>query len=364
VTATALAPTGAVPERAARPRVIAHRGNSSDARVSADGRYVLFTSYASNLVPNDTSNGDIFRKDLVTGTIERISVKADGSPANANGSSNLAHSSPDGRYVVFDSDADDLAPSDTDNESDIFRVDTLLTANRTAVLESRFAELTLSTGSASRLTLAWGDGSVDTLTPVNGSVHLTHAYAAAGVKAVTVTAHEGSQSWAVPYRIDLTTGTMTRDVAKADKLTGSAKADRITGDKDANILFGLSGNDTLRGHAGKDAFVFNSKLGTAKSDRKVNFDTLTDFSVKDDSVWLDNAIFKKLGKGTELKPGRLAKKFFTIGDKAKDKDDYLIYNKKTGVLSYDADGSGSKAPIEFAKLAKNLKMTAADFLII
>ncbi|MGO4574274.1 calcium-binding protein, partial [Microvirga sp. 2TAF3] len=59
-----------------------------------------------------------------------------------------------------------------------------------------------------------------------------------------------------------------------------------------------------------------------------------------------------------------AKGFFTIGDKAKDKDDYLIYNKKTGVLSYDADGSGKGTAVEIAKLSKNLKMTAADFFVI
>ncbi|MGO4574405.1 calcium-binding protein, partial [Microvirga sp. 2TAF3] len=91
-----------------------------------------------------------------------------------------------------------------------------------------------------------------------------------------------------------------------------------------------------------------------KPNKKTNLDTITDFNVKDDTIWLDNAVFKKLGKGSEAKPGQLAKGFFTIGDKAKDKDDYLIYNKKTGVLSYDADGSGKGTAVEIAKLSKNL----------
>jgi hypothetical protein len=67
----------------------------------------------------------------------------------------------------------------------------------------------------------------------------------------------------------------------------------------------------------------------------VNFDTVSDFLVRDDSFRLDNAIFKKLGKD-----GKLKKDFFTNSGQAKDKNDYIIYDKKTGILSYDADGRG------------------------
>lgn len=58
------------------------------------------------------------------------------------------------------------------------------------------------------------------------------------------------------------------------------------------------------------------------------------------------------------------KKFFTVGDKAKDKDDYIIYNKKKGNLLYDADGSGKGSAIQFATIKKNLKMTENDFFVI
>lgn len=57
------------------------------------------------------------------------------------------------------------------------------------------------------------------------------------------------------------------------------------------------------------------------------------------------------------------KSFFAI-DKATDKNDYLLYSKKTGVLSYDADGSGSKAAVEFAQLKKGLAMTYKDIFIV
>jgi Ca2+-binding RTX toxin-like protein len=110
-------------------------------------------------------------------------------------------------------------------------------------------------------------------------------------------------------------------------------------------------------------FVFNARLGTSKTDRKVNFDKIADFNVKDDTIWLDNAIFKKLGKGSEIKPGKLNKSYFESGQ-ADDRNDYLLYNKKTGILSYDADGSGAKAAVEFAQLGKNLKLTYKDFFIV
>jgi hypothetical protein len=151
------------------------------------------------------------------------------------------------------------------------------------------------------------------------------------------------------------TGTATADVLKS----GSGK-DTFKGSGGDDLLYGGSGNDTLWGNAGKDVFVFDTTLGTSSTDRRVNFDTIKDFSVKDDSVQLDNVIFRKLGSA----PKQLSKSFFSIGDKAKDKNDYVIYNNKTGVLSYDADGSGKGKAVEFAQLAKNLKMTNKDFFVI
>ena len=95
----------------------------------------------------------------------------------------------------------------------------------------------------------------------------------------------------------------------------------------------------------------------------MNFDTLNDFSTKNDSLYVDNAIFKKLGKkGSEQKPVKLEKKFFTVGDKAKDA--YIVYNKKTGVLSYDADDSGKGRAVEFALLKNKATLKVDDFFVI
>ncbi|MFJ5695519.1 TolB family protein [Arthrobacter sp. NPDC093125] len=88
-------------------------GSSQRAAISADGRYVAFVSDASNMVPGDTNGTfDAFVRDRVTGSTERISVTDDGTQANGIGSFNPAISA-DGRYVAFGSFADNLVPGDT-----------------------------------------------------------------------------------------------------------------------------------------------------------------------------------------------------------------------------------------------------------
>ncbi len=136
----------------------------------------------------------------------------------------------------------------------------------------------------------------------------------------------------------------------------------LTGGIGADRLNGGYGNDVLTGGAGADRFVFDARPGTWKTDRKVNFDTITDFTRGEDKILLDNKIFKKLGKGTMEAPGTLNKKFFKK-TKATDKNDYLIY--KSGVVSYDADGNGAKyKPVEIMKIANKAALSAADFLIV
>lgn len=165
-----------------------------------------------------------------------------------------------------------------------------------------------------------------------------------------------SISWTLGNHIETLIAAGTDALA----LTGNGLANTIVGNGGNNVIKGGAGKDTLGGGGGRDAFVFNTKLN-----KKSNLDKITDFIVKDDSIWLDNKVLTKLGKkGSENNPAKLNKAFFTIGDKAKDKNDYLVYNKKTGVLSYDADGSGKGQAVEIASLKKGLKMTAADFFVI
>ncbi|MBQ0823141.1 right-handed parallel beta-helix repeat-containing protein [Microvirga terrae] len=149
-----------------------------------------------------------------------------------------------------------------------------------------------------------------------------------------------------------------------DKLYGNSGRDYVFGGNGHDSISGGAGNDILSGNAGRDVFIFDSRLGNSSTDRKVNFDTILDYSAKDDSIWLDNAVFRKLGLGSSANPTKLDADVFHIGTRAKDQNDYILYNKKTGVLSYDSDGSGSRKPVEFAQLKKGLALTYHDFFVV
>ncbi len=97
--------------------------DSGGGRLSADGRYVAFDSRASNLVPGDTNEcSDVFVHDRVTGVTERVSVASDGGGGADRGGrgSRVGGISADGRYVAFDSRANDLVPGDTNDATDVF----------------------------------------------------------------------------------------------------------------------------------------------------------------------------------------------------------------------------------------------------
>src|SRR5439155_1734749 len=85
---------------------------------SADGRYVVFQSFASNLVSGDANGlGDVFVRDRQSGATELVSVATGG--AQGNGGSNYPSISADGRYVAFASDASNLVSGDTNGVEDV-----------------------------------------------------------------------------------------------------------------------------------------------------------------------------------------------------------------------------------------------------
>jgi Tol biopolymer transport system component len=87
--------------------------------ISDDGRFVGFTSDASNLVPGTLSRGDrVYVKDLQTGAIDLVSVDSAGNEADLT--SDLDAISADGRFVVFDSPATNLVAGDTNGAVDVF----------------------------------------------------------------------------------------------------------------------------------------------------------------------------------------------------------------------------------------------------
>jgi len=153
-------------------------GPSAKPTVSADGRYVAFTSYATNLVDGDTNGAwDTFVKDLATGKLVRASVGSDGTQANAM--SDGPNISADGRYAVFISLASNLVPGDTNNQGDVFAHD-LKTGTTTRISVGTAGEQgdDLSVGA----TLS-GDGHLigfashaTTMTANTPTTHDSHAY--------------------------------------------------------------------------------------------------------------------------------------------------------------------------------------------
>ncbi|MER9234944.1 calcium-binding protein [Mesorhizobium sp. M0622] len=137
----------------------------------------------------------------------------------------------------------------------------------------------------------------------------------------------------------------------AINLTGNEFAQTIQGNAGANIINGGGGADVLTGNGGNDAFVFNSALGAG------NIDKVTDFNKLQDKIQLDDAVF------AGLKLGGLSSDAFFAGTAAHDSSDHIIYNSSTGALSFDSDGIGGAAQIQFATLSPGLSITAGSFFV-
>lgn len=87
--------------------------------ISASGRYVVFTSSAPDLVAGDTNQKmDVFLRDRVAGTTARVSLRSGG--GQSNGNSYDGWITPDGRFVVFHSQSTDLVAGDNNPLEDVF----------------------------------------------------------------------------------------------------------------------------------------------------------------------------------------------------------------------------------------------------
>ncbi|MEM8719017.1 MAG: hypothetical protein AAGE84_06870 [Cyanobacteria bacterium P01_G01_bin.39] len=138
-------------------------GSSNSGSISGDGNYIAFASFADNLVPNDNNEQrDIFLYDRVNETTELISIASDGT--QANGLSLFSTTNANGRYVVFESNADNLVANDTNGTKDIFVRDRVnQTTSRIKVgLNGAQANSDLNLGSISddgRYISFWSDAS-------------------------------------------------------------------------------------------------------------------------------------------------------------------------------------------------------------
>ena len=142
--------------------------------------------------------------------------------------------------------------------------------------------------------------------------------------------------------------------------TGNGMANLITGNGAANILNGGAGADTLQGGLGNDTFVMSNALVTGVIDH------ITDFSSSargnNDTVQLARSIFGSLPAGALA--GSAFKDLGVRGARV-DASDRILYNRNTGLLSYDADGSGRAfSAVPFAQLDNHPVITAGDFTVV
>ena len=147
--------------------------------------------------------------------------------------------------------------------------------------------------------------------------------------------------------------------AAENVLRGGGGADTLLGGAGNDTLHGGSGNDRLSGGAGQDVFVFESR-----TDKSRNVDRLEDFNAAYDSIRLDNKIFSALGSGSASNPTVLKADMFVRASKAQDREDRVIYDRRTGALSYDADGTGAAAAVKIATLDKKLTIGFQDFFVV
>ena len=148
---------------------------------------------------------------------------------------------------------------------------------------------------------------------------------------------------------DTLTGTSSNNVLK-----GYAGNDTIKAQGGNDYLYGGLGNDKLYGGPGKDNFVFDTKPSSA------NRDTIYDFNARDDTIRLENSIYKAGSNGT-LKAGAF---WSNNTGKAHDASDRIIQDKNSGVLYYDPDGTGSAKGVAFTNIQKNLSISHKDVYLI
>ena len=139
----------------------------------------------------------------------------------------------------------------------------------------------------------------------------------------------------------------------ANTMVGNKGANSLSGGGGADRLSGGLGKDILSGGGGKDSFEFESAI-----DGGTNVDTISDFSVADDTIFLSRSVFTAIGVNGGLSAGA-----FVTGTAAADAGDRIIYDSASGRIFYDADGTGVVAAVLFARVTAGTSLTHADFSV-
>ena len=135
-----------------------------------------------------------------------------------------------------------------------------------------------------------------------------------------------------------------------DHLEATATHTKLVGGDGDDYLVGNLSVNVLTGGAGADRFVFNTALNG-------NVDTITDFGNGADKLVLSSLVFEGLSAGGTV--------LLETGVAATTDKPTVLYDASTGMLSYDKDGSGAGAAVDFAKLQNTpATLSSTDFVII
>jgi cyclophilin family peptidyl-prolyl cis-trans isomerase len=217
------------------------------------------------------------------------------------------------------------------------------------------------TGNAASNILSGGSGA-DTLIGGGGNDIYIVDNTSDTIQETGADAGDGVRSW-VDWTLGDNLETLTLLGTRSLDGTGNALNNTLTGNGNANVLNGAggndfldgaSGNDTLSGGTGADTFAFSTPLNALR-----NVDTISDFSSGADKLQLSPAIFREMG----FSGSPATEAFFHTGSAAHDANDRILYHTDTGALSYDADGIGPLAAVQFAVLSGAPALLYSDFLV-
>jgi len=296
--------------------------NSGAARMSSDGRYVFFDSGADDLVAVRPPGGitNVFVRDMVTGVTSPVSVNLSGN--SGSDESRLSDVSPDGRYVVFNSDADDLtAETDINDSRDVFVRD--LVAGTTILVSVDTSGTSTGDSQAS-------DGSI---TP-DGRYVFFHATAS---NLVPVDTNNDNDA----FRRDMLTATtelVSVNLAGTDSANSYSYSAYLS--DDGNVAVFESDGDDLTaipdGNATVDFFVRDMAAGvtTMITTNSAGTAAANGYSSETESGMSPDGRFISFTSGsTDLHP------LDTDSE-----DDIFVHNRQTGVntlVSVNVDGTGS-----------------------
>lgn len=208
--------------------------HSYEPKISGDGRFVAFVSFADNLVSGDTNGQrDIFVRDQQTGTTTRASVNSNG--VEGNYGSHSPSISSNGRFVIFTSCANNLVNADTNDWCDVFSHDQI-------------------TGATIRVsqTMSGGEPNEDSEETSVSSNGRFIAFSTFATNLVSGDTDSGLDTYVVEQAItsascDLSSG--------FNIIHGTPGNDKITGTAGNDIILGYGGNDRINGAGGDDCLI-------------------------------------------------------------------------------------------------------------